>query len=76
VLPPAILPRRPCAASGAGFFGGCTDDMNLINIRDGGVNGVTLTWDECETEYAVEKAVECYQRRLESAVGGHCPCDD
>ena len=36
--------------------------MNLINIRDGGVNGVKLTWNECETEYAVERGVECYER--------------
>ena len=36
--------------------------MNLINTRDGGVNGVKLTWDECETEYEVERGVECYER--------------
>ena len=31
--------------------------MNLINMRDGGVNGVKLTWDECETQYEVDRAV-------------------
>ena len=36
--------------------------MNLINIRDGGVNGVKLVWDECETQYEVERGVECYER--------------
>ena len=36
--------------------------MNLINTRDGGVNGVKLTWDECETQYEVERGVECYER--------------
>jgi branched-chain amino acid transport system substrate-binding protein len=36
--------------------------MNLINMRDGGVNGVKLTWNECETEYEVERGVECYER--------------
>lgn len=45
----------PCAADGSGFFGGFFDYITLINPRDGGVNGVKLTWDECETEYAVEK---------------------
>ncbi len=34
----------PYAAGGTGFFGGFIDYMNLINIRDGGVNGVKLTW--------------------------------
>ncbi len=36
--------------------------MNLINIRDGGVNGVKLTWDEGETQYEVERGVEVYER--------------
>jgi branched-chain amino acid transport system substrate-binding protein len=52
----------PYAADGTGFFGGFIDYMNLINLRDGGVNGVKLTWSECETEYAVERGVECYER--------------
>ena len=39
----------PYAAGGTGFFGGFIDYLNLINIRDGGVNGVKLTWEECET---------------------------
>ena len=36
--------------------------MNLINTRDGGVNGVKLTWSEGETQYEVEKGVEVYER--------------
>lgn len=50
------------AAGGTGFFGGFVDYMNLINSRDGGVNGVKLVWDECETQYEVERGVECYER--------------
>lgn len=53
----------PYAAGGTGFFGGFIDYMNLINLRDGGVNGVKLTWDECETQYEVERGVECYERQ-------------
>ncbi len=52
----------PYAAGGIGFFGGFIDYLQLINQRDGGVNGVKLTWSECETEYVVEKGVECYER--------------
>jgi len=52
----------PYAAGGSGFFGGFIDYMQLINARDGGVNGVKLTWSECETEYVVERGVECYER--------------
>ncbi len=53
----------PYAAGGTGFFGGFIDYLNLVNIRDGGVNGVKLTWDECETQYEVERGVECYERQ-------------
>ncbi|MGC4068298.1 MAG: ABC transporter substrate-binding protein [Polyangiaceae bacterium] len=52
----------PYAAGGTGFFGGFIDYLRLINLRDGGVNGVRLTWSECETEYVVERGVECYER--------------
>jgi branched-chain amino acid transport system substrate-binding protein len=52
----------PYAAGGTGFFGGFIDYMTLVNLRDGGVNGVKLSWSECETQYVVEKGVECYER--------------
>ncbi len=52
----------PYAAGGTGFFGGFIDYLQLVNQRDGGVNGVKFTWSECETEYVVEKGVECYER--------------
>jgi branched-chain amino acid transport system substrate-binding protein len=56
----------PYAAGGTGFFGGFIDYMNLINLRDGGVNGVKLSWSECETQYIVEQGVECYERMKNS----------
>lgn len=52
----------PYAAGGSGFFGGFIDYLNLINTRDGGVNGVKLTWAEGETQYEVERGVEVYER--------------
>jgi branched-chain amino acid transport system substrate-binding protein len=52
----------PYAAGGTGFFGGFIDYMQLVNARDNGVGGVKLTWSECETEYVVERGVECYER--------------
>ena len=61
-FPLQVYRQGPYAAGGTGFFGGMIDYMNLINMRDGGVNGVKLTWSECETGYEVEKGVECYQR--------------
>jgi branched-chain amino acid transport system substrate-binding protein len=57
------------AAGGSGIFGGYIDYMNYINIKDGGVNGVKLTWAECETEYNNSRGVECYER-LKKQGGG------
>jgi branched-chain amino acid transport system substrate-binding protein len=58
----------PYGANGAAFFSGFIDYLNLINERDGGINGVKLSWEECETEYNNAKGVECYER-LKSKVG-------
>lgn len=50
------------AAGGSGIYGGWIDYMSMINERDGGINGVKLTWEECETEYNNARGVECYER--------------
>jgi branched-chain amino acid transport system substrate-binding protein len=52
----------PYAAGGTGFFGGYIDYLDMLNKRDGGINGVKLTWTECETEYKNDRGVECYER--------------
>jgi len=52
----------PYGANGAAFFSGFLDYLSLVNERDGGVNGVKLSWEECETEYNNTKGVECYER--------------
>ena len=36
--------------------------LTLLNERDGGINGVPLVWEECETVHDVERGVECYER--------------
>ena len=52
----------PYAPGGSGFGGGIIDYMQLLNERDGGINGVKLTWEKCETEYNNARGVECYER--------------
>jgi len=52
----------PYAPGGSGIFGGMIDYINMINARDGGVNGVKLTYEKCETEYNNARGVECYER--------------
>jgi len=56
------------ASGGSGFFGGTIDYFNLINMT-GGINGVKISWEECETEYNASRGVECYER-LKKKNGG------
>lgn len=58
----------PYAAGGSGFYGGIIDYFNLVNLS-GGVNGVKISWEECETEYNPSRGVECYER-LKTRNGG------
>jgi branched-chain amino acid transport system substrate-binding protein len=55
----------PYSAMGTGYYGGIIDYLNYVNIKQGGVNGVKLAWEECETEYNAARTVECYQRLLQ-----------
>lgn len=50
------------ASSGIPVWAGEIDYFRYINEVEGGINGVKLFWDECETEWEVEKGVECYER--------------
>lgn len=61
----------PYAAGGSGIYGGWIDYMTLVNERDGGINGVKLTWEECETEYNNARGVECYERLKKKGATGN-----
>jgi branched-chain amino acid transport system substrate-binding protein len=50
------------AVNGVPYANGVSDYYALINARDGGINGVKLLVEECETGYATDKGVECYER--------------
>jgi branched-chain amino acid transport system substrate-binding protein len=52
----------PYAPNGVPWANGKQDYIKMINARDGGVNGVKLTYEECETGYATDRGVECYER--------------
>lgn len=51
----------PFAGSGVPIADGMRDYLEMINQRDGGINGVKLVIDECETGYDTKKGVECYE---------------
>ena len=60
---PALVYRSgPYAPNGIPFANGYGDYLRLVNERDGGINGVKITTEECETGYATDRGVECYER--------------
>lgn len=59
----------PYAAGGSAFGGGLIDYMKMLNARDGGVNGVKLFWEKCETQYQNDRIVECYERMKNRGAG-------
>lgn len=61
-MPALVYRTGPYAPNGIPFANGVIDYWNMINERDGGINGVKLTPEECETGYATDKGVECYER--------------
>ncbi len=56
------------APNGVPFANGYVDNLKLVNAR-GGINGVKVSWEECETGYATDRGVECYER-LKGKNGG------
>ena len=61
-FPLLVYRTGPYAPNGIPFADGVADYLTLLNERDGGINGVKLTMEECETGYATDKGVECYER--------------
>jgi branched-chain amino acid transport system substrate-binding protein len=60
----------PYAASGSGIAGGAIDYLEMLNERDGGINGVKFVGEKCETEYNNARGVECYERSKKSGPTG------
>ena len=61
-LPALVYRTGPYAPNGIPFADGVADYWTLLNERDGGINGVKIVFEECETGYATDKGVECYER--------------
>jgi len=49
------------AGSGIPQANGETDYFTMLNERDGGIGGVKVVVEECETGYKAQKGVECYE---------------
>ena len=49
------------AGSGIPIADGMHDYLRMLNERDGGIGGVRLIIEECETGYDTTRGVECYE---------------
>ena len=49
------------AGSGTPNANGMHDYYTLLNERDGGIGGLKIKVEECETGYKAQKGVECYE---------------
>jgi len=56
------------ATNGSQWANGYVDYLKLVNAK-GGINGVKIAFEECETAYATDRGVECYER-LKGKNGG------
>ena len=61
-VPVLVFRTGAYAPNGVPWANGFVDYLKLINERDGGINGVKITYEECETAYATDRGVECYER--------------
>ena len=60
-IPSLTYRTGPFAGGGTPFADGYADYFNMLNERDGGINGVKIVVEECETAYNSQKGVECYE---------------
>lgn len=63
----------PFAPAGVPLADGYIEYMNLLNERDGGINGVKLDVTECETRYENSRGLDCYERLKSTADGREIP---
>jgi branched-chain amino acid transport system substrate-binding protein len=61
-IPLLVYRTGPYAPSGIPIANGFVDYFTLLNERDGGINGIKVAWEECETQYDTKQGVECYER--------------
>ncbi len=61
-FPSLVYRTGAYAPNGVPYANGYADYLKLVNARDGGINGVKITFEECETGYATDRGVECYER--------------
>jgi len=60
-IPGLVYRTGAYAPNGIPFANGFQDYLTLLNERDGGIGGVPIVYEECETNYNTKVGVECYE---------------
>ena len=60
-IPSLSYRTGPFAGGGIPIANGFNDYFTMLNERDGGIGGMKVVVEECETGYNSQKGVECYE---------------
>jgi len=60
-IPGLMYRSGPYAPNGVPFANGLADYFKMVNAK-GGINGVQIEYEECDTAYNNDRGVECYER--------------
>src|SRR5438132_13686132 len=69
-IPNLVYRTGAYAPNGIPFANGVADYYRLVNARDGGINGAKIVYEECDTGYATDRGVECYERLMNKGSTG------
>lgn len=61
-VPGTVYRSGPYAPGGIPWADGYGDYFTMLQERDGGIGGVPILYEECDTAYNNDKGVECYEK--------------
>ncbi len=67
---PLFTGREIAGPAGTLAPAGMVDYLRLLNRRDGGINGVRLAWEECETAFDDQRGIACFERLKDRGAQG------
>jgi len=67
---PVFTGREIAGPAGALAPAGMVDYLRMLNRRDGGINGVKLAWEECETAFDDQRGVACFDHLKDRGAQG------
>jgi branched-chain amino acid transport system substrate-binding protein len=62
IIPALEYRTGPYAATGVPLWTGFSDYLTLLNERDGGIKGLKIKIEVCDTGYDTKRGLECYEK--------------